>query len=104
MATSKFITFSFICFTIYQTSITNDPRSQHPSSTSKMAGCRLFCLMKIYVNKQELATIQETQGRNYDITKFLLLSDTHSKYVTAKENFEAFLRALVVHIVKDTTI
>ena len=41
---------------------------------------------------------------NYDITKFLLPPDTHSKYVTSKENVEAFSRALRVQLVKDTTI
>ena len=41
---------------------------------------------------------------NYDIPKFLLPPDAHYKYVTAKETFEEFSRALRVHIVKDTTI
>ena len=34
----------------------------------------------------------------------MLPPHTHSKYTTAKENFEAFSRALRVHIVKDATI
>ena len=44
------------------------------------------------------------KAENYDITKFLLLPDTHYKCITAKENFESFSNALRVHLVKYTTI
>ena len=43
-------------------------------------------------------------AENYDITKFFLPPYTHSKYITAKEKFEAFSRALRVHIFKDTIV
>ena len=47
---------------------------------------------------------KKLKAENFNITYFLLPQDTHSKYVTTKENFEAFSRALRVHIVKYTTI
>ena len=47
---------------------------------------------------------KKLKAENYDITKFLFPPDTHSKYVTSKENVEAFSRALRVQLVKDTTI
>ena len=47
---------------------------------------------------------KKPKAENYDITKFLLPPDTHSKYITEKYDFEAFSRALIFHLVKDTTI
>ena len=47
---------------------------------------------------------KKLKAENYDITKFLFPPHTHSKYVTAKENVEAFSRSLRVQLVKDTTI
>ena len=47
---------------------------------------------------------KKLKAENYDITKFLLPPDTHSKYVTSKENVEAFSRALRVQLVEYTTI
>ena len=47
---------------------------------------------------------KETKEENYYINKFLLLPDTHYKYATAKEDFEAFSRSLRVNFVKDTNI
>ena len=47
---------------------------------------------------------KKLKSEHYDVTKFLLPPHTHSKYVTAKENVEAFSRALRVQLVKDTTI
>ena len=41
---------------------------------------------------------------NHDKTKFLLPPDYQSKYITAKENHETFSRALIVHLVIDTTV
>ena len=38
------------------------------------------------------------------MTRFLLPPDNHNKYITAKENYEALSRALIVHLVKYTTI
>ena len=39
-----------------------------------------------------------------DIKQFLLPLDYHYKYITAKENYEAFSRSLRVHLVKDITL
>ena len=47
---------------------------------------------------------KKLKSENYNISKFLLPPDTHYKYATAKENFEAFSKSLRVHLVKDTTI
>ena len=48
-------------------------------------------------------TYKKLKAKYYNITKFILPPDSHYKYVTAKENFEQFLRELRVHLVKDTT-
>ena len=55
---------------------------------------------------------QEKSGKTYkklgeehhNISKFILLPETHPKYPTEKENYEAFSRALILHIFKYTTI
>ena len=39
-----------------------------------------------------------------NISKFLFPPDTHPKFSTAKENYEALSRALIVHLAKYTTI
>ena len=44
------------------------------------------------------------KAEHYNITKLILPPDTHSKYVTAKEDFEALSISLRVNIVKDATI
>ena len=44
------------------------------------------------------------RAKHHNISKFILPPDTHPKYVTAKENYEAFSRELVVYPVKDTTV
>ena len=49
-------------------------------------------------------TCKNLVSEHHYINKFLLPIDDHSKYITAKENYEAFSRALRVHLVKDTTI
>ena len=49
-------------------------------------------------------TYQNLVAQNDDMTKFLFSPDDHSKYITANENYEAFSRALIFHIVKDTTV
>ena len=58
----------------------------------------------IYYQKNSWPPYKKLKAKNYNITTFILPSDTHSKYVTSKENFEAFSRALRAHLVKDTTI
>ena len=47
---------------------------------------------------------KKLKSEHPNISKFILPPDTYSKYSTAKENFEAFSRALIVNSVKDTTI
>ena len=47
---------------------------------------------------------KKLKAENYDISKFILPPDTHSKYATEKEIFEAFLRAHIIHLVKYTTM
>ena len=104
MATSQVNRFSFTCCTVYQTPITRDPRRQHPSSTSKMVVSHSFCLLPISVNKQYLSNIQEPclrALRHHQIST--PKEDNLSKYITAKDNYEKFSRALRVHLVKDTT-
>ena len=64
--------------------------------------CSTFC-QSLSTNKS-LPPYKKIKAENYDITKFILLPDTHSKYVTAKENFEALSRALRFQIVKYNTI
>ena len=54
--------------------------------------------------KKRWPPYKKSKSINYEITKFILPPDTHSKYTTAKEDFEAFSRALRGHLVKDTTI
>ena len=49
-------------------------------------------------------TYQNLVAQNNDMTKFILPPDDHYKYITAKENYEALSRALIVHLVKYTTI
>ena len=41
---------------------------------------------------------KKLKAKNYDITKFFLPQDTHSKYVTEIYNFEALSRSLRVNI------
>ena len=43
-------------------------------------------------------------SEHYDITKIFLPPENHSEYFTGKENYEALSRALIVHLVKYTTI
>ena len=47
---------------------------------------------------------KKPKAENYSITSFFLPQEKHSKYTTAKENFEALSGALRLYIVKDTTI
>ena len=47
---------------------------------------------------------KKLKAEHHNVSEFFLPPDTHSKYATSKENLEAFLRALRVHLVKDTTI
>ena len=47
---------------------------------------------------------KKIKAEHHNTSKFLLPPDTHSKYATAKEKFEAFSRAISVHIVKYATI
>ena len=49
-------------------------------------------------------TYKNLASEHYEIAKFLLPPENHSKYITAKEKYKAFSIALRVHIVKDTTI
>ena len=69
-----------------------------------MVGCHSFFILPIYFQNKIWPSFKKIKSENYYITKSILLSDTHSKYITAKEKFEAFSRALRVHLVKDTTI
>ena len=105
MITSQVTIFSFTCFTLYQKTITHEPRRRHPSSTSKMVVSHSFCLLPISVNKQYLSNIQEPclrALRHHQISP--PKEDNQSKYITAKENYEKFSRALRGHLVKYTTI
>ena len=104
MATSQVTIFSFTCFIVHHTPITHDPRRRHPYSTSNMVVFHSLLLLKISVNKKKMVTKQKLKSENYDITKFLLPLETHSKYITAKENIEAFSGELRVHLVNDITI
>ena len=60
--------------------------------------------MTISTTNKSWPPYKKLKAENCDITKFILPPDTSLKYVTAKENFEAFSRALRVNIIKDTTI
>ena len=64
--------------------------------------CSAFC--QSLSTKKSWPPYKKLKAENYNIAKLLLSPDTNSKYVTAKENFEAFSRVLRVHLVKDTTI
>ena len=61
-----------------------------------------FC--QYLLKKKSWPPYKKIKAENYGITKVLLPPDTNSKYTKAKENLEAFSRALRVHIVKDTSI
>ena len=54
----------FPCITIHQTYIIHDTRRRHYSSNSKMVGCHYFFPIKIFINKQDMDTIQITQSRS----------------------------------------
>ena len=54
--------------------------------------------------KKSWPSCKNLNSDHYDITKFPLQSDNHSKYITAKGNFESLLRLLRFHLVKFTTI
>ena len=88
------------CIKIHQTSIIHDPRRRHPSSNSKMVGCHSFSILSTFLNKQELSSIKIFQNTAY----FLLPPDTHPKFSTEKDNYEALSRSIRVHIFKDNTI
>ena len=64
--------------------------------------CSAFC--QNMSTKKISSSYKKLKSESKDITKFLFPLDTHYKYATAKGEFEAFSRALRVHIVKDTTI
>ena len=104
MTTSQVTRLSLPFITIHQASLIHDPRRQHPSSTSEMVVCHYLWLLPISVKKQELDAIKKIKIEHHNISKFLLPPDTHSKFATAKENFEELSIALRVHLVKYTTI
>ena len=62
------------------------------------AFCKSLSTNKIYTKYQN----QDTE--HYTITKFILPPENKSKYITPKENYEAFSISLRVHLVKDTTV
>ena len=64
--------------------------------------CSAFC-QYLSTNKN-WPSYKKIISEHYDITEFLLLPDNNSKYITAKENYEAYYGSLRVHLVKDTTI
>ena len=105
MATSQVTIFSFLCIIIHQTFIIYDPRRQHPSSNSKILGFHLSLLMPISVNKQELATIQETQSRKFRTSLDLY---SHQKLILNMSQQKKMLKHYQEHsefiFVKDTTI
>ena len=61
MATPKIILQIFICITIHQNHVLHEPWRRHSTSTSKMVGCHSIHIMKIPINKRELAGIRITQ-------------------------------------------
>ena len=63
-----------------------------------------FAFFQSLSTKKSWTPYKKIKAENYDITIFLLPPDTHNKYVTVKENFESFSRALRFHLVKYTTI
>ena len=64
--------------------------------------CSTFCQ---YLSTNKIwPSYKKLISEHYNITKFLLPPDNHSKQITAQECFEAFSRALRVHLVKDATI
>ena len=60
-----------------------------------------FC-QYMYTNKS-FPTYKKLKEEHHNISKFNLPPDTHSKYATEKETFEAFSISLRVYFVKDTT-
>ena len=74
----------FTCVTIHQTHIFYDPWRQHPSSDSKMVVWHPFWLMPIFINKQDLYGIQISQSKNHNMYSFILPTDIHPKFATAK--------------------
>ena len=64
--------------------------------------CSDFC--QYMSTNKSWSPYKKLKAENYDITNISLPPDTHSKYITAKENYEAFSKALRVYLVKDTTI
>ena len=64
----------------------------------------LFILYKLLSTNKSCPLYNKIKAEHHNISKFLLPTDTHPKYSTAKESFESFLRSLRVHLVKYTTI
>ena len=59
MTTPKFSRQIFTCIIIHQTFVLPEPWRRHSTSTSKMVGCRLICLLPIPINKHGLAGIKK---------------------------------------------
>ena len=104
MATSQVNRFLFTLFTVYQTLITHDHRRRHPSSIQQFWDAIFSSFYQSMSTKKIWPSCKNLNSDHYDITKFILPSDNHSKYITAKGNFESLSRALSVHLVKYTTI
>ena len=56
----------------------------------KWLGSIRFALFQSLSINKSCPIYKKIKVENYDINKFLLLPDTHSKYATAKENYESF--------------
>ena len=104
MATSQVTRFSFPCIIIHQTSLIHALEGNTFLQIQKLwdAICYAFC-QSLSTNKS-WPPDKKIKVESYEITKFLISTDTHYKYATSKEKFKAFSRAIRVHIVKYTTI
>ena len=97
MATYQVTRFSFTCFTFHQISITL-------LQFQKWWDAICSAFYKSLLLNKSWPTYKNLASDNYDITKFLLPPDNHYKYITEKENYEAFSRALRFHLVKNTNV
>ena len=104
MVTSQVTRFSFTWFTGYQAPITHDPRRQTLPQLQKWRYAIRSAFCQYLSTNKSWPPYKKLKPEHYDITKILLPLENQSKYITAKENLEAFSRSLRVHLVKYTTI
>ena len=85
---------------------TNDPSIKPPRNPQHLlnGGMSLFMPSDNLFKQTRSGHSKQLWAELHNIYKYLLSPVTHHKYAIAKERYETFSRALIVHLVKDTTI